>query len=158
MSAAQGGGIERLARAFADTRKRAALMPYVMGGFPTLADSLRIGQACVQAGADVIELGMPYSDPLADGPVIHAAGTRALVFAFALPPDPTFTGPWTVDEYRTTVSAASAEISEAHIRRSHSVSIEKAKRLLGYAPRFSSLEAVHQSVDWLRASGKLASA
>ena len=78
VSAAQGGGIERLARAFANTRKRAALMPYVMGGFPTLADSLRIGEACVQAGADVIELGMPYSDPLADGPVIHAAGTRAL--------------------------------------------------------------------------------
>ena len=53
-------------------------MPYVMGGFPTLEQSLRIGQACAQAGADVIELGMPYSDPLADGPVIHAAGTRAL--------------------------------------------------------------------------------
>ncbi len=53
-------------------------MPYVMGGFPTLEESLRIGQACVQAGADLIELGLPYSDPLADGPVIHAAGTRAL--------------------------------------------------------------------------------
>src|SRR6202165_2767583 len=53
-------------------------MPYVMGGFPTLADSIEIGRACVQAGADVIELGVPYSDPLADGPVIHAAGTRAL--------------------------------------------------------------------------------
>ncbi len=71
-------GIERIARAFAGTRKRAALMPYVMGGFPTLEQSLRIGQACVQAGADMIELGLPYSDPLADGPVIHAAGTRAL--------------------------------------------------------------------------------
>jgi tryptophan synthase alpha chain len=78
MSVADAGGNERLARAFAETSKRAALMPYVMGGFPTLADSLRIGEACVQAGADVIELGMPYSDPLADGPVIHAAGTRAL--------------------------------------------------------------------------------
>ncbi len=78
MSAVRSSGIERLARAFAETNKRAALMPYVMGGFPTLADSLAIGQACVQAGADVIELGMPYSDPLADGPVIHAAGTRAL--------------------------------------------------------------------------------
>jgi tryptophan synthase alpha chain len=53
-------------------------MPYVMGGFPTLGESLRIGQACVQAGAEVIELGVPYSDPLADGPVIHAAATRAL--------------------------------------------------------------------------------
>jgi tryptophan synthase alpha chain len=39
---------------------------------------VRIGQACVQAGADVLELGLPYSDPLADGPVIHDAATRAL--------------------------------------------------------------------------------
>ena len=53
-------------------------MPYLMGGFPSLEESLRIGLACVEAGADVLELGMPYSDPLADGPVIHAAGTRAL--------------------------------------------------------------------------------
>ncbi len=53
-------------------------MPYLMGGFPTLEESLRIGQAYVAAGADLIELGVPYSDPLADGPVIHAAGTRAL--------------------------------------------------------------------------------
>jgi tryptophan synthase alpha chain len=71
-------GIERIAQAFAATDKRAALMPYLMGGYPTLEDSLRIGRACVQAGADLLELGMPYSDPLADGPVIHAAGTRAL--------------------------------------------------------------------------------
>jgi len=78
MSAVETTGITRIAEAFADTGKRAALMPYVMGGFPTLEESLRIGEACVQAGADVIELGMPYSDPLADGPVIHAAGTRAL--------------------------------------------------------------------------------
>lgn len=70
--------MERIAAAFAGSGKRAALMPYVMGGFPTLSESVRIGEACVQAGADVIELGVPYSDPLADGPVIHAAGTRAL--------------------------------------------------------------------------------
>jgi tryptophan synthase alpha chain len=78
MSTLQASGVERLAEAFARSGKRAALMPYVMGGFPTLAQSLQIGEACVQAGADVIELGVPYSDPLADGPVIHAAGTRAL--------------------------------------------------------------------------------
>ena len=71
-------GARRIGDAFAASGKRAALMPYVMAGFPTLADSVAIGQACVQAGADVIELGVPYSDPLADGPVIHAAGTRAL--------------------------------------------------------------------------------
>lgn len=58
--------------------KRAALMPYVMGGYPDLATSLEIAKACVAGGADVIELGIPYSDPLADGPVIQAAGTVAL--------------------------------------------------------------------------------
>ncbi len=78
MSTVAATGIERIAQAFAHTTKRAALMPYVMGGFPTMEQSLRIGQACVDAGADMIELGLPYSDPLADGPVIHAAGTQAL--------------------------------------------------------------------------------
>ncbi len=77
-AAAQTSGVQRIARAFANARGRAALMPYLMGGYPSLSESLRIGQACVQAGADLIELGMPYSDPLADGPVIHAAGTQAL--------------------------------------------------------------------------------
>jgi len=77
-------GIERIAQAFAQARASAALMPYVMGGFPTLSESLRIAQACVHAGADVIELGVPYSDPLADGPVIHAAATRALAAGASL--------------------------------------------------------------------------
>jgi tryptophan synthase alpha chain len=78
VSAAVRSGVERIADAFAGTRRRAALMPYLMGGFPTLEESVRIGEAYVAAGADLIELGVPYSDPLADGPVIHAAGTRAL--------------------------------------------------------------------------------
>lgn len=78
MSTTETTGVQRIAAAFAGNAKRAALMPYVMGGFPTLEASTAIGRACVEAGADVIELGMPYSDPLADGPVIHAAGTRAL--------------------------------------------------------------------------------
>jgi tryptophan synthase alpha chain len=78
VSALETTGVERIADAFARTSKRAALMPYVMGGFPTLERSLQVGQACVRAGADLIELGLPYSDPLADGPVIHEAGTRAL--------------------------------------------------------------------------------
>jgi tryptophan synthase alpha chain len=71
-------GIDRIAAAFADSGKQAALMPYLMGGFPSLEESVKIGEACVQAGADLLELGVPYSDPLADGPVIHDAGTRAL--------------------------------------------------------------------------------
>ncbi len=63
---------------------RPALMPYLMGGFPTLAESVRIGEACVQGGADILELGVPYSDPLADGPVIHDAATRALAAGASL--------------------------------------------------------------------------
>jgi tryptophan synthase alpha chain len=75
---AGGSGQERIATAFASCRKQAALMPYLMAGFPSLAESLEIGSACVQSGADLLELGVPYADPLADGPVIHAAGARAL--------------------------------------------------------------------------------
>jgi tryptophan synthase alpha chain len=71
-------GTERIARAFADAPGRAALMPYLMGGFPDLDGSRRIGEAYADGGADLVELGIPFSDPLADGPVIHAAGTRAL--------------------------------------------------------------------------------
>jgi tryptophan synthase alpha chain len=71
-------GIERIAEAFAAGGKRAALMPYLMGGFPDLATSLAIGEAYADGGADLVELGVPFSDPLADGPVIHAAGTVAL--------------------------------------------------------------------------------
>jgi len=71
-------GEERIAAAFAAARGRAALMPYLMGGFPDLDASRRIGEACIDAGADLLELGVPFSDPLADGPVIHAAATAAL--------------------------------------------------------------------------------
>jgi tryptophan synthase alpha chain len=53
-------------------------MPYLMGGYPSLDASRDAGFAAVDAGADLLELGMPFSDPLADGPVIHAAGTAAL--------------------------------------------------------------------------------
>jgi len=71
-------GEDRIAAAFALRRGRAALMPYVMGGFPDMETSLQIGEAYAANGADLIELGVPYSDPLADGPAIHAAGTAAL--------------------------------------------------------------------------------
>ncbi len=71
-------GVQRIADAFANVHGSAALMPYLMAGYPTLEQSVAIGEACVQAGADLLELGVPYSDPLADGPVIHEAGTRAL--------------------------------------------------------------------------------
>jgi tryptophan synthase alpha chain len=81
-------GIELIAEAFARARangRRAALMPYLMGGFPDLATSLAIGLAYAEAGADLIELGVPFSDPLADGPVIHDAATAALGAGATLP-------------------------------------------------------------------------
>ena len=56
----------------------AALMPYMMAGFPDHESSLAIAAAYVDNGADLIELGIPFSDPLADGPTIHAAATAAL--------------------------------------------------------------------------------
>jgi tryptophan synthase alpha chain len=64
--------------AFAQNGKRAALMPYLMGGYPSMEESVSAGLAAADAGADLLELGIPFSDPLADGPVIHAAGTEAL--------------------------------------------------------------------------------
>jgi tryptophan synthase alpha chain len=81
-------GVERIAEAFARARadgRRAALMPYLMGGFPTLETSRAIALAYADAGADLVELGVPFSDPLADGPVIHAADTAALRAGATLP-------------------------------------------------------------------------
>ena len=59
-------------------RAAAALMPYMMAGFPDHETSLAVAAAYADAGADLIELGVPFSDPLADGPTIHAAATAAL--------------------------------------------------------------------------------
>jgi tryptophan synthase alpha chain len=66
--------------AFASARAegRAALMPYLMGGFPDQGTATAVAGAYADAGADLIELGVPFSDPLADGPTIHAADTAAL--------------------------------------------------------------------------------
>jgi tryptophan synthase alpha chain len=80
MAEAIATGAARIAQAFEAARAegRAALMPYMMGGFPDLETSRAVAGAYAEAGADLVELGVPFSDPLADGPVIHAAGTRAL--------------------------------------------------------------------------------
>lgn len=70
----------RIGEAFAAAREqgRAALMPYMMGAFPDREAARSIARAYADSGADLIELGVPFSDPLADGPVIHAAATAAL--------------------------------------------------------------------------------
>lgn len=57
---------------------RAAFVTFVMCGDPDLSTSLEIIKALPKAGADVIELGMPFTDPMADGPAVQAAGLRAL--------------------------------------------------------------------------------
>lgn len=53
-------------------------MPYMMAGYPDRESSLAVAEAYVDSGADLIELGVPFSDPLADGPTIHEAATVAL--------------------------------------------------------------------------------
>ena len=72
--------MNRIDRTFARLResRRTALIPYVTTGDPSLAATLPIMQALVAAGADLIELGVPFSDPMADGPVIQRASERAL--------------------------------------------------------------------------------
>jgi len=72
--------MNRIDAAFAELRAagRTALIPYVTVGDPTPAHTLPILDALVTAGADVIELGVPFSDPMADGPVIQRASERVL--------------------------------------------------------------------------------
>ena len=70
----------RMDKKFAELKAegRPALITYFMGGDPDFETSLAIMKALPEAGADVIELGMPFSDPMADGPAIQMAGQRAL--------------------------------------------------------------------------------
>jgi tryptophan synthase alpha chain len=69
-----------LAQAFAKARaeNRAALIGYLPAGFPNPDDSVRLFRAIVQGGVDIVEIGLPYSDPLMDGPAIQDAVDQAL--------------------------------------------------------------------------------
>ena len=70
----------RIDARFAELKKqdRAAFITFLMAGDPDPATSLDIIKALPKAGADIIEIGMPFTDPMADGPAIQAAGLRAL--------------------------------------------------------------------------------
>jgi len=72
--------VSRIERRFAELRRqgRAGLVTYLTAGDPDLDTSLRLFTDLAAAGADLVEIGMPFSDPMADGPVIQKAGQRAL--------------------------------------------------------------------------------
>jgi tryptophan synthase alpha chain len=73
-------GAERIRAAFAHaaTERRAALIPYVVAGYPEAETSLKAALAAADAGADLLEVGLPYSDPLADGATLQRASSAAL--------------------------------------------------------------------------------
>ena len=72
--------MSRIAVAFdrARAERRAALVAYLMAGDPDLKTTETLALACEAGGADILELGIPFSDPIADGPEIQQAGQRAL--------------------------------------------------------------------------------
>ena len=74
------GCFEALAKA-----KRKALIPYIMAGDPHPSLTVPLMRALVESGADIIELGVPFSDPMADGPVVQRSGERALKHGVGLP-------------------------------------------------------------------------
>jgi len=79
--------MSRMDTTFARLRERGerALMPYFTAGDPSLAETRRLVAAAERAGADVVELGVPFSDPMADGPVIQRASERALARGIGTP-------------------------------------------------------------------------
>ena len=78
--------MSRIASTFSTLKSqgRKALIPYVTAGFPYADITPELMHGMVAAGADVIELGVPFSDPSADGPVIQRAGDKALGFGIGL--------------------------------------------------------------------------
>lgn len=79
-NAERGTGKDRIGATFASLRKRsrAALIPFITAGDPLPGATVALMHALVESGADLIELGVPFSDPMADGPVIQHADERAL--------------------------------------------------------------------------------
>jgi tryptophan synthase alpha chain len=76
----QTAGAARIRRAFEGARRdgRIALIPYIVAGYPDEATSLEVALAAIDAGADLLEVGLPFSDPLADGATLQRASTVAL--------------------------------------------------------------------------------
>lgn len=77
--------MSRIEQIFAERQGEGVLIPFLTAGDPDYDTSLTLFQTVLNAGADIVEIGIPYSDPLADGPVIQAASLRSLEAGFALP-------------------------------------------------------------------------
>jgi len=77
--------MDRIKTAFATKTGRAALIPFLNTADPDLDTSFELFRTALRAGADIVELGIPYSDPLADGPVIQASAARSLQAGFRFP-------------------------------------------------------------------------
>jgi tryptophan synthase alpha chain len=77
--------MDRIQRAFKTPAGRAALIPFLNAGDPSFQDSFELFRSVLRAGADIIEIGTPYSDPLADGPVIQRSALRSLGAGFQFP-------------------------------------------------------------------------
>lgn len=77
--------MNRIEQAFQRHTHRAALIPFLNAGDPTFDASLALFRSVFRAGADIVEIGTPYSDPLADGPVIQRSALRSLQSGFHLP-------------------------------------------------------------------------
>ncbi|QSO53459.1 tryptophan synthase subunit alpha [Alicyclobacillus curvatus] len=75
----------RIEAAFAKRAGRKALIPFLNTGDPDFDTSVELFRTVIRAGADIVEIGAPYSDPLADGPVIQASAVRSLKSGFSLP-------------------------------------------------------------------------
>jgi tryptophan synthase alpha chain len=76
---------DRIAGALARGRRRPLVVPFLTAGYPELSSTVPAIRAMARAGADVIEVGMPFSDPLADGPTIQRASERALANGMTVP-------------------------------------------------------------------------
>ena len=78
--------MSRIKSCFAQLKEnnKKALVPYVAAGDPNPEITLELMHAMVKSGADIIELGVPFSDPMADGPVIQKASERALIYGTSL--------------------------------------------------------------------------
>lgn len=81
-----GSATSALERTFADLRaaRRAAFIPYITAGDPDLDGTVELAEVLARAGADIIEIGIPFSDPLADGPTIQRSSERALAHGVSL--------------------------------------------------------------------------